>query len=132
MLVLYVVLAIIVLAILFNWLYIRFYSKKLAGALSNEDFQNTMRKAQIIDLRGTDAFDQSHILGARSIPYTQLKMSFAEMRPDLPVYLYADGQSICVRAARYLVSKKGFKNVKWLKKGYRDWEGKTKSSPKSY
>ena len=84
---------IIVLAILVGWgvsAGISAYRRKHYATVLDEDaFREGMRKAQVIDLRQMDAFDKGHILGARSLPYIYLKQQYGELRPDLPVYLYA-------------------------------------------
>lgn len=47
-----------------------------------------MRRAQIVDVREKDVFNSGHILGARNIPYSQLKQRSGELRNDQPIYLY--------------------------------------------
>ena len=54
--------------------------KAVGGEMTPEDFEATMRKAQIIDLREKGDFDAGHILGARNLPYTQLKQRQVELR----------------------------------------------------
>ncbi|UQS83389.1 rhodanese-like domain-containing protein [Bombilactobacillus thymidiniphilus] len=112
-----------------SWLYYRLRAKQLGGALDNEVFEETMRKAQLIDLREKKYFDSGHILGARDMPYTQFKMWVPELRKDLPVYLYEQGSTLSVRAALKM-KKRGFTDVKWLKKGFNEWNGKTKKTTK--
>lgn len=126
-LVLNTVLLVILLWLLINWLYYKLLKKNLGGELSQSDFEATMRKAQIIDLRNKNAFDGTHILGARNINYPMLKQTSTELRKDLPVYLYDETDALSIRAAR-LLKKQGFKDVKWLKKGFNAWTGKTKQS----
>ncbi|APX72563.1 rhodanese-like domain-containing protein [Companilactobacillus allii] len=112
-----------------SWLYYFIKGRQINGALSGEEFESTMRKAQIIDLREKNTFDAKHILGARNLPYTQLKYKEDELRPDLPVYLYEDRKSVSIRAAVKL-QKKGFTDIKWLDERFSDWEGKTKKTNK--
>lgn len=112
-----------------SWLYYFIKGRQLNGALSGEEFESTMRKAQIVDLREKNTFDAKHILGARNLPYTQLKYKEDELRPDLPVYLYEDRKSVSIRAAVKL-QKKGFTDIKWLDERFSDWEGKTKKTNK--
>lgn len=90
-----------------------------------EQFESTMRKAQIIDLRERKDFDAGHILGARNMPYSVLKERMVELREDLPVYLYDAAGELAVGAAARL-KKAGFTKVYFLKKGYQNWSGKTK------
>ncbi|KRO18554.1 rhodanese-like domain-containing protein [Lacticaseibacillus saniviri] len=113
-----------------NWGYLAWQKQQLkaiGGELEPEAFEENMRKAQIIDLREKNEFDLGHILGARSLPYTQLKERMVELRKDLPVYLYDGTGVLSVRAARRLQKNK-FLHVYWLKKGYNNWSGKTKAN----
>jgi len=111
-----------------SWLYVRYRGKKMGGQIDAETFEKTMRKAQIVDLREKNTFDSKHILGARNLPYTQLKYNEGELRPDLPVYLYGDNKNLCIRAAIKLTKKYGFTDVKWLEDRFSDWEGQTKKT----
>ena len=65
-------LLVIVLAMVFNELYLKIMVKRSAKMLTEEEFKETMRKAQVIDVREKDTFDAGHIL-ARSMPYSMLK-----------------------------------------------------------
>lgn len=108
------------------WELVQFFRrKKAATVLSNEEFKQDMRKAQIVDVRGKDDFDAGHILGARNIPYMQLKQRAGELRKDQPIYLYDDKKTISFRSA-LLLQKKGFKDLYVLKDGYSKWDGKIK------
>lgn len=111
-----------------NWFYKYMVSRRLrsvGGEIDADEFEQTMRKAQIIDLREQKDFDAGHILGARSMPLSQFKDRLTALREDLPVYLYDTTGSMSIRAAQML-KKHGFTQVYWLKKGYSDWSGKTK------
>ncbi|WP_125704502.1 rhodanese-like domain-containing protein [Lacticaseibacillus daqingensis] len=99
--------------------------KAVGGELTPEDFEKTMRKAQIIDLREKKDFDSGHILGARNLPYTVLKSRMGELRKDLPVYMYDFTGQMSVRAATKM-KKDGFTALYFLKGGYDNWSGKTK------
>ncbi|WP_353989087.1 rhodanese-like domain-containing protein [Pediococcus argentinicus] len=100
---------------------------RISTLLDEEDFKEGMRKAQVIDLREKKDFDAGHILGARDIPYSQLKNRLTELRTDLPVYLYDQGRTLSSRAALYL-SKKGYTKLYILRTGFQRWNGKTKKS----
>lgn len=93
--------------------------------LTEEEFRNGYRKAQLIDVREPQEFDKGHILGARNIPVTQMNQRLVEMRPDKPVYLYCQSGSRSARAAK-LLHKKGFKDINQLKGGFKNWTGKIK------
>ncbi|MFD1484320.1 rhodanese-like domain-containing protein [Lacticaseibacillus baoqingensis] len=111
-----------------NWLWVWYRKsqlKAIGGEIEPDEFEATMRKAQIIDLREKKDFDAGHILGARNMPYSVLKERMTELRPDLPVYLYDAAGELSVRAAGRL-KKAGFTKVNFLKKGYQNWSGKTK------
>lgn len=102
-----------------------FRRKNAAEALENEEFKQNMRKAQIVDVRGKDDFDAGHILGARNIPYMQMKQRANELRKDQPIYLYDDKKTLSYRSA-LLLKKNGFEDIYVLKGGYANWDGKIK------
>ncbi|MTD41369.1 rhodanese-like domain-containing protein [Erwinia sp. CPCC 100877] len=108
-----------------NELYLRIMAKRSAKTITEDEFKEGMRKAQIIDLREKDSFDGGHILGARNMPYTTLKTTMNSIRKDQPVYLYDQKKSLSIRAANQL-RKQGYKNLYILKGGYEGWTGKTK------
>ena len=121
------VLLVIILVMVGIWAWNKIQAKSIGGELTNEEFKEGMRKAQIIDLREKEPFKRKHIDGARNLPYTMLKYQYTELRSDLPVYLYSDSKTITLRAARFL-KKKGFVSIHWLKDGFEAWDGRTKKS----
>ena len=62
--------------------------RKAAKFVDNAAFEELIRKGQLIDLREPVEFHAKHILGARNIPSTQLKLSLAALRKDKPILLY--------------------------------------------
>lgn len=122
-----VILIVIILGFGLNWLWLKIQEKRVGGKLTQKQFEEGKRKAQIIDVREKGPFKKEHILGARNIPYTMFKYQYQEIRPDLPVYLYSDSNALTVRAARFL-QKKGYEKVYWLKDGFEKWDGQTKAS----
>jgi rhodanese-related sulfurtransferase len=106
-------------------LIIRIMAKRAAKTLEEEEFRENMRTAQVIDLREKDAFDSGHIMGARNIPYSQLKQSFGSIRKDRPVYLYDQKRAMSIRGANRL-KKNGYTDLYILKGGYAGWTGKIK------
>lgn len=120
-----IILIIIILAFALSWLWTWIQSKRVGGALTNEEFEKGKRKAQIIDVREKNEFDSGHILGARSIPYPMLMQSLASIRKDQPVYLYDTRTALSTRAAKKL-RKNGYNNIFILKDGFEGWTGKTK------
>lgn len=100
--------------------------KKAVTNLTQEQFIEGYRKAQLIDVREPKEFDGGHILGARNIPSSQLRQRFKEIRPDKPVYLYCQSGARSARAAMFL-KKKGYTQLNQLQGGFRGWTGKIKS-----
>ncbi|MDN6470266.1 MAG: rhodanese-like domain-containing protein, partial [Enterococcaceae bacterium] len=119
------ILLVIVLAMVFNELYLKIMVKRSAKMLTEEEFKETMRKAQVIDVREKDTFDAGHILGARSMPYSMLKTTIGSLRKDQPVYLYDQKKALSIRAAN-LLRKNGYTDIYILKGGYDGWTGNVK------
>ncbi|WP_342510181.1 rhodanese-like domain-containing protein [Sporosarcina sp. FSL K6-2383] len=100
--------------------------RKAVTNLTQDQFIEGYRKAQLIDVRETKDFDAGHILGARNIPYSQFRQRFKEIRSDKPVYLYDQNGGKSARAALFL-KKKDYKHLFHLQGGFRLWTGKVKS-----
>ena len=102
--------------------------RKAVTHLTQEEFIKGYRKAQLIDVRESKDFDAGHILGARNIPYSQLRQRQKEIRSDLPVYLYDQNGGKSARAALMLKKKdKNYGQLFHLQGGFRQWTGKIKS-----
>lgn len=122
---LYVVLGIILVIILYMVITM-LRLRKAVVPLTQEQFIEGYRKAQLIDVREQKDFEAGHILGARNIPYSQLRQRYKEMRPDLPVYLYDQNGGKSARTALFL-KKKNYEQLYHLQGGFRQWTGKIKS-----
>ncbi|MGM8213484.1 rhodanese-like domain-containing protein [Virgibacillus sp. W0430] len=120
----YVTIALIVGIIAFS-AFRYFKQRTYLNVLSEEQFKEGYRKAQLIDVREPQEFENGHILGARNIPLTQLKHRLVEIRPDKPVYLYCQNNGRSARAAHVLY-KKDYKDIHQLKGGFKKWTGKVK------
>ncbi|MFB4166449.1 rhodanese-like domain-containing protein [Virgibacillus sp. JSM 102003] len=103
-----------------------FRQKNVVTILTEDQFREGYRKAQLIDVREPQEFKKGHILGARNIPVTQMKQRLVEMRKDKPLYLYCQSGSRSARAAQ-LLHKKGYKDLNQLKGGFKKWTGKIKN-----
>lgn len=104
-----------------------FYQRKIVKSLTEEEFRAGYRKAQLVDVREPNEFEAGHVIGARNIPLSQLKMRLKEIRPDKPVYLYCQSGARSGRAAQ-LLYKKGYKDLSHLQGGFKKWTGKIKSN----
>ncbi|AVQ99352.1 YqhL-like protein [Oceanobacillus picturae] len=120
----FLVIAIVALLVVGVFRYFR--QKNYLKVLTEQQFREGYRKAQLIDVREPQEFDKGHILGARNIPLTQMKQRLIEMRPDKPVYLYCQSGSRSARAAQ-LLNKKGYTDIYQLKGGFKKWTGKIKA-----
>ena len=123
--VLYTLLIFIVLVVAYS-LITWFRQKGAVTTLNQEEFIAGYRKVQLIDVRESGDFENGHILGARNIPLSQMKSRLVEIRPDKPVYLYAQSEVVSGRAALFL-KKKGYKELYQLKGGFKMWTGKIKT-----
>ncbi|MDQ7176320.1 rhodanese-like domain-containing protein [Staphylococcus chromogenes] len=121
------IIAIIVLVAVIAWMLLNFFlNKKAVTELNQEDFQQGLRKAQVIDLREKADYDYGHINGARNIPMTMFRQRYQGLRKDQPIYLIDANGIASYRAARTF-KKKGYKELYMLKGGYKKWTGKIKS-----
>lgn len=117
---------VIILVILFAFMIFRYFRQRtFLKVLTQDQFREGYRKAQLIDVREPQEFKKGHILGARNIPLTQMRQRLIEMREDKPVYLYCQSGSRSARAAQ-LLHKKGFNDINQLKGGFKKWTGKIK------
>src|SRR5690625_2466125 len=115
---------IIILVLLIGYyLFTYFRQRKILTMLTQEQFIEGYRKAQLIDVREPKEFDIGHIRGARNIPLTQLKQSMAAIRPDKPVYLYCQNTSRSARAA-HILHKNKYEDLNVLQGGFKKWTGK--------
>ncbi|MCE7794306.1 rhodanese-like domain-containing protein [Salipaludibacillus sp. CUR1] len=119
-------LLIILTAALVVVLVLRMKKPKYLTTLTQEEFKQNYRKAQLIDVREEKEFKTGHILGARNIPLSQLRQRATEIRPDKPVYLYCQNGTRTVQAARILKKKRNAEDLNQLKGGFRKWTGKIK------
>ncbi|WHY60669.1 rhodanese-like domain-containing protein [Cytobacillus firmus] len=103
-----------------------FYQRRIVKTLTEDQFREGYRKAQLIDVREPNEFENGHILGARNIPLSQMKMRMKELRPDKPVYLYCQSGMRSARAAQFL-HRKGYKDLSHLQGGFKKWSGKVKA-----
>ncbi|MBN8236605.1 rhodanese-like domain-containing protein [Halobacillus kuroshimensis] len=122
---LWILLGALVLLIAFG-LYRFFKTRKILNTISEEEFRQGYRKAQLIDVREPKEFDGGHILGARNIPLSQLNNRLVEIRKDKPVYLYCQSGARSARAAMTL-HKKGYNDLNMLEGGFKKWTGKIKT-----
>ncbi|OXS80667.1 rhodanese-like domain-containing protein [Domibacillus enclensis] len=103
-----------------------FSQKRAVKPLSQEEFIQGYRKAQLIDVREPNEYNGGHILGARNIPVTQMKQRMKEIRADKPVYLYCQSGLRSGRAAQMLY-RKGYREIYHLQGGFKKWTGKVKT-----
>ncbi|PRO66696.1 rhodanese-like domain-containing protein [Alkalicoccus urumqiensis] len=108
------------------FLFFRMKKPSYLRTLDQEEFTKNYRKAQLIDVREEREFKTGHILGARNIPLSQLRMRNQEIRPDKPVYLYCQNGSRSVQAAKLIHKKRGADDIAMLKGGFKKWSGKIK------
>lgn len=117
---------IIALVILLTFFVFRYFRQRTyLSELTEEQFKQGYRKAQLIDVREPQEFERGHILGARNVPLTQMRQRLIELRKDKPVYLYGQGLSRAKRAA-HLLHKNGYEDLNVLKGGFKKWTGKIK------
>lgn len=125
-----VIIAIFVIAVLGYagyQLFLMYRRRQAATFLKSDEFETSMRQAQIVDVREANAFQSAHILGARNVPFssTQQGGKVPGFNKSQPIYLYDDGVIIAGKFAVKL-KESGYKDVFILKGGFSNWDGKTK------
>ncbi len=106
--------------------YLWFLRKQSAEMVDSLTVRENMRHSQVVDVRQPAEFKAKHILGARNIPSSEMKLRLNEIRKDQAVYLYDDNMAEVSRAARAL-KKNGHSQIYILKGGFSAWDGKIKS-----
>lgn len=100
--------------------------RKIVTPLDEDEFRKNYRRAQLIDVREPNEYEAGHILGARNIPLSQLKMRMPEIRKDQPIYFYDNSGTRSARAAQ-VVHKQGYEQLYYLAGGFKKWSGKIKT-----
>ncbi|NEU29620.1 rhodanese-like domain-containing protein [bacterium LRH843] len=117
---------IVLIGLIVYLLFKQFYKPNYLTTLTQEEFINGYRKAQLIDVREPNEYNGGHILGARNIPMSQLRQRMNEVRTDQPVYLYCQSGARSSQAAQFLKKKRGMTDLYQLKGGFKKWTGKIK------
>lgn len=117
----------VIVAILVYFGVTKLMQRRYLKTLTEEQFREGYRKAQLIDVREPDEFKNGHILGARNIPMSQMRMRLSEIRKDKPVYLYDQNGVRSARSAS-LLKRKGYQDLNHLKGGFKKWSGKVKKA----
>ncbi|CQR25301.1 rhodanese-related sulfurtransferase [Streptococcus varani] len=102
--------------------------RRAAKLLENAEFAEKIFTGQLIDLRDPVEFRRKHILGARNIPYEQLKQSLGAIRKDKAVLLYENDRGQRVTPAALYLKKQGYTDIYILSYGLNAWDGKVKSN----
>lgn len=124
---LYILLAMLaILAVWFGFNYWRL--KQAATVLDNAEFAEKIFTGQLIDLRDSNDYRRKHIMGARNIPYEQLKQSLGALRKDKAVLLYENDRGQRVTRAALFLKKQGYNEIYILSYGLNAWDGKVKSN----
>lgn len=115
--------------ILGGWMGFNYWRlRQAATVIDNGEFAEKMHGGQVIDLRDPSEFRRKHILGARNIPYQQLKQSLGAIRKDKPVLIYENDRGQLVTPAALYLKKQGYSEIYILSYGLNGWNGKVKSN----
>ena len=116
-------------ALLGGWMGFNYWRlRQAATVIDNGEFAEKMHGGQVIDLRDPSEFRRKHILGARNIPYQQLKQSVGAIRKDKPVLIYENDRGQLVTSAALYLKKQGYSEIYILRYGLNGWNGKVKSN----
>ena len=108
----------------FGWNYFRV--RRVAKFVDNAEFENLIHNGQLIDIREAGAFQVKHILGARSLPASQLQSSLSAIRKDKPILIYDNSRSSKLPRIVKSLHKKNYTDIYVLKDGFDYWTGKVK------
>ena len=101
--VLWALLFIILIGYAIFWLYNWMKRKDAATMLSQAEFDQTKRQAQVIDVRESNDYHSAHIVGARNIPYSTVSQGGVPgLNKKQPIYLYDNGVTMAGRFANKL------------------------------
>lgn len=118
---------ILAIALLLGWMGYNYWRlKRAATLLENAEFAEKIPQGQLLDLRTSEEYRRKHILGARNIPYEQLKQSLGAIRKDKPVLLYENDRGQRVTPAAIYLKKQGYIDIYILSYGLNEWDGKVK------
>ncbi|GGE34092.1 rhodanese-like domain-containing protein [Streptococcus himalayensis] len=110
-----------------GWMTLNYFRvRKAAQIVGNETFASLIRTGQLVDVRDAAEFQAKHILGARNIPSSQLKLSMSALRKDRPVLLYENSRGQRVMNAALALKKAGYQEIYILSYGLDSWDGKVK------
>lgn len=120
---------IVALVVMIGWMgfnYLRL--RRAAKLVDNQEFAEKIHGGQLVDLRDPSEYHKKHILGARNIPYEQLKQSLGALRKDKPVLIYENDRGQRVTPAALYLKKQGYQEIYILSFGLNEWNGKVKSN----
>lgn len=116
-------------ALLGAWMGFNYWRlRRAAQVIDNAEFAQKIHGSQLIDLREPGEYNRKHILGARNIPYQQLKQSTNALRKDKPVLIYENDRGQLVTPAALYLKKQGFNDIYILSYGLNGWDGKVKTA----
>ena len=95
---------------MFGWMgYNYFRIRRAARIVDNVEFEELIRKGQLVDLRDPNEFHAKHILGARKYSIQPIKSELGGLRKDKPVLLYENSRGSCVTNAALFLKNKAIK-----------------------
>ncbi len=89
--------------------------------LDAEEFRNSMRKGQLIDIRLESAYQNEKINGSRNFPKTTIFQNLSKLRADQPIFIYDEIDHGRVKRVAKKLIRKGFQPVYVLKDGFLHW-----------
>lgn len=78
-------------------------------------------KTMVVDIRSQEAFKQSHILHARSIPEDQLESQAAQFDKTKPLVIVGQTEAVALRLASTVVKQHQCQRVYCLRGGISTW-----------
>ena len=86
-----------------------------------EKGKDDVRTLLIIDVREPDQYQAGHVSGAINIPLAELRQRIGELNPEVDIVTYCNSGT-SGNAAQNILLNHGFKSVRNLSGGYKNWK----------
>lgn len=83
-----------------------------------------MSEKIVVDVRDKDDYEKDHILGAKSIPVSELEQRISELNKDTEIQIVCNRGGLKSSKAAEVLKEKGFNKVEIIEGGMESWKNK--------